>query len=51
MYVRSFGSRPRSQPQPVVKAITRVWISALYGQQWATGRASTLYRKQAPDSQ
>jgi hypothetical protein len=51
MYVRKFGHRPRSQPQPVVEAITRVWISALYGQQWATGRASTLYRKQAPDSQ
>ena len=48
MYVRSFGSRPRSQPEPVVDAITRVWISTLYGQQWATGRTSTLYREQAP---
>jgi AcrR family transcriptional regulator len=51
MYVRSFGSRPRSRPEPVQDAITRVWISTLYGQQWATGRTSTLYRKQVPDSQ
>ena len=48
MYVRKFGHRPRSRPQPVVDTITRVWISTLYGQQWATGRASTLYRKQVP---
>ena len=49
MYVRKFGHRPRSQPQPVVDAITRVWISTLYGQQWATGPASTLYREQGPE--
>ena len=49
MYVRKFGHRPRSRPQPVVDAITRVWISTLYGHQWATGRTSTLYRKQVPD--
>jgi len=48
MYVRAFGQRPRSRPEPVVDAITRVWISTLYGQQWATGRTSTLYREQAP---
>jgi AcrR family transcriptional regulator len=48
MYVRAFGHRPRSRPEPVVDAITRVWISTLYGQQWATSRTSTLYRKQAP---
>ena len=50
MYVRSFGSRPRSRPEPVQDAITRVWISTLYGQQWATSRTSTLYRKQVPDA-
>jgi AcrR family transcriptional regulator len=47
MYVREFGCRPRSRPEPVVDAITRVWISSLYGHQWATSRTSTLYRKQA----
>ena len=50
MYVRKFGHRPRSQPKPVVDAITRLWISTLYGQQWATGCISTLYRKQLPGS-
>ena len=48
MYIRNFGRRPRSQPAPVLDAITRVWISTLYGQQWATSRTSTLYREQAP---
>jgi len=46
MYIRFFGQRPRSRPEPVQDAITRVWISTLYGQRWATGRKSTLYRKQ-----
>ena len=45
MYVREFGCRPRSRPEPVVDAITRVWISSLYGHQWATSRTSTLYRE------
>lgn len=49
MYVWAFGNRPRRKPKPVVDAITRVWISTLYGQQWATSRVSTLYRKQVPD--
>jgi hypothetical protein len=48
MYVRKFGHRPRSRPGPILDSIARVWISTLYGQQWATGRTSTLYRKQAP---
>ena len=45
MYVRAFGHRPRSRPEPIQEAITRVWVSTLYGQQWATSRTSTLYRK------
>ena len=49
MYVRKFGHRPRSRPEPVVDAITRVWISTLYGDKWATARTSTLYRKQLPE--
>ena len=48
MYVRKFGHRPRSRPGTILDSIARVWISTLYGQQWATGRTSTLYRKQAP---
>lgn len=46
LYIRAFGQRPRSRPEPVLDAIARVWISTLYGQQWATNRKSTLYRKQ-----
>jgi AcrR family transcriptional regulator len=45
MYVRAFGHRPRSRPEPIQEAITRVWVSTLYGQQWATSRTSTLYRE------
>ena len=45
MYVRAFGQRPRSRPKPVLDGISHVWISSLYGQQWAASRTSTLYRK------
>jgi len=48
MFIRAFGHRPRSRPEPIQDAITRVWISTLYGQQWVTRRTSTLYRKRAP---
>jgi AcrR family transcriptional regulator len=44
LYVRAFGQRPRSRPEPVLDSIARVWISTLYGQQWAASRTSTLYR-------
>jgi AcrR family transcriptional regulator len=46
LYVRAFGQRPRSRPEPVLDSIARVWTSTLYGQQWATSRTSTLLRKQ-----
>ena len=46
MYIRTFGSRPRGKPGPVTDAISRLWISTLYGPQWVAGRTSTLYRKQ-----
>src|SRR5210317_819202 len=48
MFIRAFGHRPRSRPEPIQDAITRVWISTLYGQQWATRRTSTLNRQQVP---
>ena len=48
LYIRTFGQRPRGQAEPVLDAIARVWISTLYGQQWAMGRTSTLYREQVP---
>jgi AcrR family transcriptional regulator len=46
LYVRAFGQRPRSEPGPVLDSIARIWVSTLYGSQWATSRTSTLYRKQ-----
>lgn len=48
LYTLKFGHRPRSRPEPVLDAISRVWISTLYGEEWATRRTSSLNRKQAP---
>jgi AcrR family transcriptional regulator len=46
MYVRAFGQRPRGQPGPVLDAISRLWISSLYGKRWVASRSSTLHRVQ-----
>lgn len=46
LYVRAFGQKPRRPPGPVLDAITRVWISTIYGKQWVERRSSTLYRKE-----
>lgn len=46
LYIRAFGRKPRSQPGPVFDAISRVWISTIYGKQWAEQSSSTLYREQ-----
>jgi AcrR family transcriptional regulator len=46
IYVRAFGQRPRSRPGPVLDAISRLWISSLYGERWVANRMSTLYREQ-----
>ena len=46
MYIRTFGQRPRGRPGPVLDSISRLWISTLYGQRWATSRKSTLFRNQ-----
>ena len=46
LYIQAFGQRPRGHPGPVLDAIARIWISALYGQEWVSSKASTLIRKQ-----
>jgi AcrR family transcriptional regulator len=46
MYVRIFGQRPRGQQAPVLDAISRLWISSLYGQRWVPDQKSTLHRAQ-----
>ena len=45
MYIREFGQMPRRKPGPVLDAISRLWISSLYGEQWGAKQSSTLQRK------
>ena len=40
----AFGRRPRSRPEPVLEALTRIWISTLYGTEWLASDSSTLVR-------
>jgi AcrR family transcriptional regulator len=43
--IEAFGQRPRSKPEPVRKALARIWISTLYGKEWAGKECSDLVRK------
>jgi AcrR family transcriptional regulator len=43
--IEAFGRRPRSKPEPVQKALSRIWISTLYGAEWVDKASSTLVRK------
>ena len=43
--IDAFGTRPRRSQEPVLEAITRVWISSLYGAKWLNLPDSTLVRK------
>lgn len=42
--IEAFGRRPRSKPGPVREALTRIWISTLYGCEWLGKDASDLVR-------
>ena len=42
--IEAFGQRPRSQPEPVLEALARVWISTLYGSEWLEKESSDLVR-------
>jgi AcrR family transcriptional regulator len=42
--IDAFGQRPRKQPQPVREALTRIWISTLYGSEWLENGPSDLVR-------
>ena len=42
--LEAFGRRPRSRPEPVREALTRIWISTLYGVEWVVGESSRLVR-------
>jgi AcrR family transcriptional regulator len=43
--ITAFGTRPQQRLEPVSTALARVWISTLYGTQWATNGSSDLIRK------
>jgi AcrR family transcriptional regulator len=42
--VDAFGQRPRRQKTPVQRALARVWISTLYGNEWVVEGVSQLNR-------
>jgi AcrR family transcriptional regulator len=42
--IDAFGQHPRSQPAPVREALSRIWISTLYGSEWLGGESSDLVR-------
>jgi len=42
--IDAFGRRPRSRPEPVLEALTRIWISTLHGAKWLASESSTLVR-------
>ncbi len=43
--IEAFGRRPRSEPGPVRDALTRIWVSSLYGSEWVGHESSSLVRK------
>jgi AcrR family transcriptional regulator len=43
--IDAFGQRPRRKPEPVREALSRVWISTLYGVEWVEKKSSSLVRK------
>ena len=43
--IEAFGQHPRGEPEPVRDALCRIWISTLYGSEWAGHETSTLVRK------
>jgi AcrR family transcriptional regulator len=42
--IEAFGRRPRRQPEPIRKALVRVWSSTLYGNEWLGMESSNLVR-------
>ena len=42
--IQAFGQRPRSKPEPVREALTRIWISTLYDNKFLGKRSSNLVR-------
>ena len=43
--IHAFGQRPRKNPKPVYEALSRIWISTLYGKEYLATGSSNLVRK------
>jgi len=43
--IHAFGQRPRKNPKPVQEALSRIWISTLYGKEYLATGSSNLVRK------
>ena len=43
--LEAFGRRPRGRSEPVRDALTRIWVSTLYGYEWLQSESSTLVRE------
>jgi AcrR family transcriptional regulator len=42
--IEAFGQRPRSKKEPVLEALTRIWVSTLYGSELVGNKRSGLVR-------
>ena len=42
--IEAFGQRQRSKPEPVRQALSRIWVSTLYGPEWVEQESSNLVR-------
>jgi AcrR family transcriptional regulator len=42
--IEAFGQHPRIQPEPVREALSRIWISTLFGSEWLGSESSDLVR-------
>ena len=42
--IEAFGQRPRNKPEPVLAALTRIWVSTLYGSEYLGKGSSDLVR-------
>ncbi|MEE4380120.1 MAG: TetR/AcrR family transcriptional regulator [Candidatus Competibacteraceae bacterium] len=42
--IEAFGQRPRSKKEPVLEALTRTWVSTLYGSELVGNKRSGLVR-------
>jgi len=40
----AFGQRPRSKPEPILAALSHIWVSTLYGSEYLANDSSDLVR-------